>query len=88
VATFDYELKVQLPWTGDRRKALPILPELVNPTHRRWNSLAVDRVFDRNIKTTGRRVAVVLTDGRGQASELVTTNRLLDPVGAPFFRTF
>ena len=84
LATFDYELKVQLPWTGDRQKGLLALPELVNATRIGGTEfyLAVDKALRQEFKkTNGRRALVVLTDGRDTYlyKELVTKNRLLDP---------
>src|SRR5215472_1066241 len=31
IATFDYDVETQMPWTSDRRKALGILPQLIRP---------------------------------------------------------
>src|SRR5215467_12552396 len=33
VATFDYSVQFQLPWTSDRQKALLVLPQLIQPNH-------------------------------------------------------
>ena len=84
VATFDYELKVQLPWTGDRQKALLILPELINATRIGGTEFygAVDRALRQEFKkASGRRALVVLTDGRDTSlyKDFVTKNRLLEP---------
>ena len=84
IATFDYELKVQLPWTGDRRKGLLILPELVNATRIGGTEFyaAVDKALRQEFKkANGRRALVVLTDGRDTSlyKEFVTNNRLLEP---------
>ena len=93
VATFDYELQVQLAWTGDRQKALSVLPQLTHGNRIGETDFygAVDRALRREFrKASGRRALVVLTDGRDTSlyKELVTKNRLLDPkLDRPFQNT-
>src|SRR5262245_32440349 len=67
IATFDYTVEVQLPWTGDRYKALLVLPELIRAKRIGGTDFyrALDQTLRREFKkTTGRRSLVVLTDGR------------------------
>jgi VWFA-related protein len=83
IATFDYELQTQIAWTGDRQKALLVLPQLTHGKRIGGTDFygAVDRALRREFrKTNGRRALVVLTDGRDTSfyRELVTRNRLLD----------
>jgi len=84
IATFDYEVETQLPWTSDRRRALGILPELVRPNRIGGTEFydSVERTLRREFKkTVGRRALVVLTDGRDTAlyKDAVNNNRLLAP---------
>src|SRR4030095_39530 len=84
IATFDYTVEVQLPWTGDRYKSLLVLSELLRgtsiggtdfylPEHQTWRQYSS--------KTTGRRSLVVLTDGRDTSlySDIVKRNRVIEP---------
>src|SRR5262245_52762137 len=84
VATFDYAVDVQLPWTGDRSKALLVLPELIRPNRIGGTDFygSVEKTLRQEYKNTkGRRALVVLTDGRDTSlyKEVVTRNRLLEP---------
>lgn len=84
IGTFDYQLQIQTPWTGDRSKALLALPELIHAKAPGGTNLydALDRSLRREFRrVTGRRALLVLTDGRDTSlyRELVTRNRLLDP---------
>src|SRR4030095_523417 len=67
IATFDYTVEVQLPWTGDRYKSLLVAPDLIRakPIGGTDFYRAVDQTLRREFrKTAGRRSLVVLTDGR------------------------
>jgi len=84
IATFDSELQEQLNWTGDRQKALLALPQLLRPQKLGGTDFygAVEQTLRREFtKATGRRVLVVLTDGRDTSiyKELMLRNRLLEP---------
>ena len=84
IATFDYELDMQLPWTNDRQKGLQVLPELLRANRAGGTEFyrSVEQVLKREFrKTTGRRALVVLTDGRDTSLylEIVKKERLLDP---------
>src|SRR5215468_10164705 len=62
VATFDYAVEMQLPWTGDRQKALLVLPQLVRANRIGGTDFygSVDMSLRREFKkTTGRRALVV-----------------------------
>src|SRR3972149_6217598 len=81
IATFDYKLESQLPWTGDRAKAVRSLTHLINPKVPGETNLydSVERVLRREFdKVSGRRALVVLTDGRDTSlfRSLARTNRL------------
>lgn len=83
IATFDYKLESQLEWTGDRVKAARALSKLINPKALGETNLydSVERVVRREFKKVpGRRVLVVLTDGRDTSvyRELAKSNRMLD----------
>src|SRR5262245_19386216 len=84
IATFDYTVEVQLPWTGDRYKALLVLPELIRAKRIGGTDFyrALDQTLRREFKkTTGRRSLVVLTDGRDTSlySDVVKRNRVIEP---------
>src|SRR5262245_19128068 len=84
IATFDYEVEVQLPWTSDRRQSLLVLPELIRANRIGGTEFyrAVDETLRREFKkANGRRILVVLTDGRDTAfyKDVATRNRVLDP---------
>src|SRR5262252_9002649 len=58
VATFDYSVQIQLPWTSDRQKALLVLPELIQPNHIGGTDFygSVDQTLRRGFKkVSGRR---------------------------------
>jgi VWFA-related protein len=83
IATFDYTVEMQLPWTGDRRQALLALPQLIRPNQVGGTEFyaSVEQTLRREFKgITGRRALVVLTDGRDTSlyKDIVTKNRLLD----------
>ncbi len=83
IATFDADLAQQLNWTSDRQKALLALPQLIHPQKIGGTDFygAVDQVLRREFrKINGRRVLVVLTDGRDTSiyKELMLRNRLLE----------
>src|SRR6185436_2900064 len=83
IATFDYEVDVQLPWTSDRRKALLVLPQLIRTNRIGGTDFygSVEQTLRREFKkTTGRRALVVLTDGRDTSlyKDVVTKNRVLE----------
>jgi len=83
IATFDDEVDVQLQWTGDRQKALLVLPQLVQPNRISGTDFydSVDQILRREFKkATGRRALVVLTDGRDTSfyKDILTRNRLLE----------
>jgi len=85
IGTFDYELQMQLDWTSDRARALLALPELIRPKAIGGTNLyeALDRALRRGFrKVAGRRTMVILSDGRDTSlyRELITRNRLLDPL--------
>ena len=84
IATFDYSVEMQLPWTGDRQKALLVLPQLIRANRIGGTGFysAVEQTLRREFKkTNGRRALVVLTDGRDTSlyKEVVSKNRLLEP---------
>jgi VWFA-related protein len=84
VATFDYAVQVQLPWTNDRQKALLVLPKLLQPNRIGGTDFyrSVDQTLRREFKKlTGRRALVVLTDGRDTSlyKDVVNNNRVLEP---------
>jgi len=84
IATFDYEVEMQVPWTNDRRSALRALPELIRTSRIGGTDFyeSVQQTLRRDFKkTTGRRALVVLTDGRDTSlyKDAVNKNRLLDP---------
>jgi VWFA-related protein len=91
IGTFDSELEMQTEWTGDRAKALLALPELIHPKAIGGTNLyaALDRTLRRQFqKTAGRRVMVVLTDGRDTSlyTELVKRNWLPEPSADRLFQ--
>jgi len=84
IETFDYEIQTQLPWTGDRRKALGTLPQLIRGNRIGGTDfyVSVEQTLRREFKKTdGRRALVVLTDGRDTSlyKDAVNKNRLLEP---------
>jgi Ca-activated chloride channel family protein len=84
IATFDYEVETQLPWTSDRRKALGILPQLIRGNRIGGTDFyhSVEQTLRREFKKMdGRRALVVLTDGRDTSlyKDAVNRNRLLEP---------
>ena len=84
IGTFDSEVQMQMEWTGDRGTALLALPQLINPKAIGGTNFyeAVERTLTRQFrKVAGRRVLVVLTDGRDTSlyRTLVERNRLLEP---------
>jgi len=84
LATFDYTLEMQLPWTNDRRKALRVLPELIRTSRIGGTDFygAVEKTLRNEFKKiVGRRALVVLTDGRDTSlyKDAVNKNRLLEP---------
>ncbi len=91
IGTFDSELQMQADWTGDRGKALLALPELIHPKAIGSTDLyaALERTLRRQFqKTSGRRVMVVLTDGRDSSlyMEMVKKNRLPEPSADRLFQ--
>jgi VWFA-related protein len=84
IATFDYDLQVQQPWTADRKSALLTLPQLIQANDIGGTNFygAVEQTLRREFrKAGGRRALVVLTDGRDTSfyRDIVTHNRILDP---------
>ncbi|HEU5238268.1 MAG TPA: VWA domain-containing protein [Pyrinomonadaceae bacterium] len=84
IATFDYSVQVQLPWTSDRTKALLVLPQLVQPNRVGGTDFygSVDQTLRREFKkVTGRRALIVLTDGRDTSlyKDAVNRRRVLEP---------
>ena len=84
VATFDYTVEMQLPWTSDRAKALRVLPQLIRATRIGGTDFyqSVERILRKEFKNIdGRRALVVLTDGRDTLlyKEAVNKNRVLEP---------
>ncbi len=84
IATFDDELKIQLTWTGDRQKALLIVPQLISARRIGGTDFygAIDRALRREFRNVkGRRALVVLTDGRDTSlyKNFLTRNRPLEP---------
>jgi VWFA-related protein len=84
IATFDDAVDIQLSWTGDRPKALLVLPQLIRPI--RIGGTALYGSLRRTLrsefkKLIGRRALVVLTDGRDTSlyKDIVSKNRLLEP---------
>jgi VWFA-related protein len=84
IATFDYAVDLQLPWTGDRKKALLVLPQLIRGN--RIGGTDFYRSVEQTLrgefkKTSGRRALVVLTDGRDTSlyNNIVKKNQLLEP---------
>jgi VWFA-related protein len=83
IVAFDAEVRMLLPWTGDRQKALLTLPQLISGSRIGGTDFygSVDQVLRREFKkTNGRRALVVLTDGRDTSlyKDIVNRNRLLD----------
>ena len=83
IATFDYEVDVQLPWTSDRKKSLLVLPELVRPNRIGGTEFyrSVEQTLRREFRrASARRAMVVLTDGRDTSlyKDVVNRNRILD----------
>lgn len=67
IGTFDFEFQLCLDWTDNRRKAVEALPDLIRAKAIGGTNFynALERVLVRQFrKVTGRRVLVVLTDGR------------------------
>lgn len=92
IATFDYELQMQQQWTDDRQKALLTLPKLLQPNHIGGTNFygSVEEALRRRFtKTAGRRVLIVLTDGRDTSfyKDIVNQNRLLYPEAEKPFRS-
>jgi len=84
IGTFDYELQLQMSWTDSRAQAARALPELIKAKTIGGTNFydALDRALRNQFKkVAGRRVLLVLTDGRDTSlyRELVMRNRLLDP---------
>jgi VWFA-related protein len=84
IGTFDSDLQIQTEWTGDRERALLALPELIHPGAVGGTDLyeALERTLRRQFqKIVGRRVMVVLTDGRDTSlyTQLVKRNWLTEP---------
>ena len=84
IATFDYMVEMQMPWTNDRRKALGVLPQLVRATRIGGTNFyeSLGKVLRTEFKKTdARRALVVLTDGRDTAlyKDVVTKNRIVEP---------
>jgi VWFA-related protein len=84
IATFDYELEVQVPWTNDRQRALLVLPELIRAMRIGGTEFyhSIEQTLRREFKKAGRRRAlVVLTDGRDTSfyKDVVNRNRVLEP---------
>jgi Ca-activated chloride channel homolog len=84
IATFDYEVETQLPWTSDRRKALGILPQLIRANRIGGTDFyrSVEQTLRHEFKKMdGRRALVVLTDGRDTSlyKDAVNRNRLVEP---------
>jgi VWFA-related protein len=84
VATFDYSVEIQLPWTSDRTKALMVLPQLIQPNRIGGTDFygSVDRTLRREFrKINGRRALVVLTDGRDTSlyKDVINRSRVLEP---------
>jgi Ca-activated chloride channel homolog len=84
IATFDYELQMQLAWTNDRQKALLVLPELIHANRIGGTEFyrAVDQTLRHEFrKISGRRALIVLTDGRDTSlyKQIVKKERLLEP---------
>jgi VWFA-related protein len=83
IAAFDYSLDMLLPWTNDRRRALGVLPRLIEGDQTGGTDFyaAIDQAMRREFKDApGRGVLVVLTDGRDTSlfKTIVNTNRLPD----------
>jgi Ca-activated chloride channel homolog len=83
IATFDYTVEMQMPWTNDRRKALGVLPQLIRTSRIGGTDFygAVEKTLRNEFKkVSGRRALVVLTDGRDTSlyKDTVNKNRLLD----------
>lgn len=84
IGTFDFEFDLCLPWTDDRGKAILALPDLIRAkaTGGTYFYNALERVLDRQFrKVTGRRVIVVLTDGRDTSMyrDVMTRGWIPDP---------
>jgi VWFA-related protein len=84
IASFDSDLEVQQPWTGDRQKALLALPHLTVGNNIGETNFygAVEQTLRREFrKVNGRRALVVLTDGRDTSfyKQLVSHDRFTDP---------
>lgn len=83
IASFDFDFQMELPWTGDRQKAVLALADLIHPRAMGGTDFydALDRTLRREVrKVSGRRAVVVLTDGRDTSlyRTLVRKNRLLE----------
>jgi VWFA-related protein len=84
IASFDSNLEFELPWTGDRQKALLALRQLTSGSNIGETNFyeAVAQTLRREFrKVIGRRALVVLTDGRDTSfyKQLVSHDRLIDP---------
>jgi VWFA-related protein len=84
IASFDYELDLQLQWTNDRRQAVLALPKLIRPVAIGGTEFyrSVEQTLRREFrKSSGRRALVVLTDGRDTSfyQDIVKRNRVVDP---------
>jgi Ca-activated chloride channel family protein len=85
IATFEDGVELLLPWTGDRGKALMVLPDLIRYERPGATNFygAVEQTLRREFKKAeGRRILAVLTDGRDTSfyKDVVNRNRILEPV--------
>jgi VWFA-related protein len=84
IATFDYDVDVQLPWSNDRKRSLLVLPELLRPSRIGGTEFfkSLEQTLRREFRrASARRAMVVLTDGRDTSlyTEVVKKNRILEP---------
>jgi Ca-activated chloride channel family protein len=90
IGSFDSDLSLHSRWSDGRDKSIAALPELIRPKAPGGTDLyrAIEVVLRREFRNiTGRRVAVVLTDGRDTSlyKQIVMRNRI---VGADEDREF